>query len=59
VNSGGPGNPFAQKVDQWRDMLKANVSEKNMADVIRALVKAARRSCKRRRHSAMSMNGHS
>lgn len=41
-NAGGPGNPFAHRVGQWRAMIVTNVSEKDMADIIRALVAAAK-----------------
>jgi hypothetical protein len=41
-NAGGPGNPHAAQVARWRATLAANVTENDMAEVVRALVKAAK-----------------
>jgi len=41
-NKGGPGNPYAAHVGRWRSVLLASVTEKDMAAVVRALVKAAK-----------------
>jgi hypothetical protein len=41
-NPGGPGNPFAASVGRWRAALMASITEKDIAAVVKALVKAAK-----------------
>ncbi len=41
-NAGGPGNPHAGKVAQWRTVLVDTVSREDIEAVIRALVEAAK-----------------
>lgn len=41
-NPGGPGNPYAARVGRWRQLLAESLTDKEMAAVIAALVKAAK-----------------
>jgi hypothetical protein len=40
-NKGGPGNPFAARVNAWRTQLAEALSDQEFAGVIQALIQAA------------------
>lgn len=42
-NAGGPGNPYAAVVSRWRSAVTNAVSDEDLREVVRALVRAAKR----------------